>query len=76
MTSLKEMPQLDLAGRRYQRQHIAHWDCVGEQFQPHSRVGRCYQDQLQHYYRLLVPTGVRVLELGCGNGDLLAALEP
>lgn len=76
MTSLNEMPRLDLAGRRYQQQRMAHWDAVSEQFQPHSRVGRWYQEQLLHYYRLLVPTGVRVLELGCGNGDLLAALEP
>ena len=28
------------------------------------------------YMRFLVPPGSRVLELGCGIGDLLAALEP
>jgi SAM-dependent methyltransferase len=28
------------------------------------------------YMRFLVPSGARVLDLGCGNGDLLAALNP
>lgn len=76
MTSLNEMPQLDFAGRRYQQKRVAHWNGVSERFQPHSRVGEWYQEQLLHYYRLLVPSGMRVLELGCGNGDLLAGLAP
>ena len=28
------------------------------------------------YHRFLVPPGLRVLELGCGLGSLLAALQP
>ena len=28
------------------------------------------------YLKFLIPEGARVLELGCGTGDLLAALEP
>src|SRR2546426_11326810 len=34
-----------------------------------------YQNQ-QRYFRFLVPEGLRVLEVGCGLGDLLAALKP
>ena len=30
----------------------------------------------RRYMRFLVPPGLSVLELGCGTGDLLAALEP
>ncbi len=30
----------------------------------------------RQYMRFLIPEGVRVLDLGCGIGDLLAALEP
>ncbi|NJL55602.1 glycosyltransferase [bacterium] len=35
-----------------------------------------YYRQQQNYYRFLIPEGARVLELGCGLGDLLAALNP
>src|SRR5437879_3482670 len=34
-----------------------------------------YQDQ-QRFFHFLVPEGLRVLEVGCGLGDLLAALKP
>jgi SAM-dependent methyltransferase len=30
----------------------------------------------QRFMQFVVPKGARVLDLGCGNGDLLAALEP
>src|ERR1700691_355644 len=35
-----------------------------------------YYRRLVEIYRYLVPARSRVLELGCGTGDLLAALEP
>ena len=35
-----------------------------------------YHLMLADQYRFLVPPGQRVLELGCGSGDLLASLEP
>jgi len=34
-----------------------------------------YEDQ-RRYLRFLVPEGLRVLEIGCGLGDLLAAVKP
>lgn len=34
-----------------------------------------YEDD-RSYMRFLVPEGLRVLELGCGNGQLLASLSP
>jgi SAM-dependent methyltransferase len=37
---------------------------------------RFYNRLLRRYYRFFVPEGARVLEVGCGTGDLLAALEP
>lgn len=35
-----------------------------------------YHEDHRRYYRFLVPEGLRVLEIGCGLGDLLAALKP
>lgn len=37
---------------------------------------RYYQSRLAEIYKLSVPPGMRILELGCGEGDLLAKLEP
>ena len=30
----------------------------------------------REYMRFLIPEGARVLDVGCGRGDLLAALKP
>jgi SAM-dependent methyltransferase len=49
-----------MAGRR------AHWL---------KRSADYYQDQ-ERYLKFLVPEGLRVLEIGSGLGDLLAALKP
>lgn len=68
--------------RRYQEQRIRHWDQVAQRWQRLSTrdrwqgAGGYYQRHLQKIYRFLVPPGQRVLELGCGLGDLLAALRP
>jgi SAM-dependent methyltransferase len=37
---------------------------------------RHYQTLLKKHFKFLVPPRLRVLELGCGVGDLLAAVEP
>jgi SAM-dependent methyltransferase len=39
-------------------------------------TGRCYQQLLRKQYAFWVPPDLRVLEVGCGLGDLLAALKP
>jgi SAM-dependent methyltransferase len=39
-------------------------------------MGRYYHRRLQDVFRAQVPCGQRVLELGCGTGDVLAAVEP
>ena len=76
MSSNTETNQADIAARRYQRDRIAHWDRVARRLDKWSGAGVFYQKQLAHHYKLLVPSGLRVLEVGCGQGDLLAALEP
>src|SRR5215831_4822973 len=40
------------------------------------KINAAYHEDDLKYMRFLIPPGKRVLELGCGTGDLLAALEP
>ena len=40
------------------------------------RRNRGYHELVENVYRFHVPPGRSVLEIGCGTGDLLAALEP
>jgi SAM-dependent methyltransferase len=47
-----------------------------EGLQRSRRKHRYFYDYLTRILRLRVPAGLRVLDLGCGAGDLLAALEP
>jgi len=60
-----------------------HKQTVRDQFENLAPRRRFWKDKGSYYYmrqrdyfRFLVPPGKRVLELGCGTGDLLAALEP
>jgi ubiquinone/menaquinone biosynthesis C-methylase UbiE len=41
-----------------------------------SKASIYYHHRLQEVYKNLVPPGSKVLELGCGAGDLLASLMP
>jgi len=61
----------DDKARRYRAERIGYWngyEC--------RRAARYYHDELARIYRFVVPPHHRVLELGCGAGDLLAALQP
>ena len=38
-------------------------------------AARSYRTLLAHYYNFLIPADARVLEIGCGTGELLAQLQ-
>ncbi len=66
----------DEAELRYLRERIAHWDKVARASDNGRGWGGYYQSRLIQIYQYLIPPGQRVLEVGCGSGDLLAALRP
>jgi SAM-dependent methyltransferase len=70
-TEVPGLKQADYAARRRQ-----YWDDYAEHFDRWSGPRAYYHRQLFDLYRFLVPPGSRVLEIGCGAGDLLAALDP
>jgi len=51
-----------------------HWDRIWSSSPP--SLGGYYHRWLERVYRFIIPKGARVLELGCGCGDLLASLLP
>lgn len=61
--------------KSYQEKRIEHWDSVASQPCPNN-LGGYYHKRLREIYQFLVPSGQRILELGCGKGDLLASLSP
>lgn len=58
------------------RQSRNYWNTLARTIGPSRRTGRYYHELLERYYRALIPPGLRVLEVGCGDGDLLAAVNP
>jgi ubiquinone/menaquinone biosynthesis C-methylase UbiE len=40
------------------------------------KINAAYHEDDERFMQFLIPPGKRVLELGCGTGDLLAALQP
>ena len=62
----------------YEREFMMNRSGFYEQRAPfrEKEAKRGYHSFLKKYYQFLIPAGMRVLELGCGLGDLLAAGKP
>jgi len=60
----------------FRRRRRDHWDGIAGQMARGRRSGRSYHARLAEIYRWLVPPGSSVLELGCGPGRLLDAVQP
>ena len=66
----------DGAQSTYQSTRRAHWDAVEKTSDGWHGVGGYYHRRLIDVYQFLVTPGQSIIELGCGRGDLLAALKP
>ena len=60
----------------YTQKRAAHWNKIATQGRKQNPFTAAYHARLQELFRLKIGKGQRVLELGSGNGDLLAACEP
>lgn len=74
--SMPPLSPSDLTPARYRQERIAHWDDVARRFAPGRGLSGSYHRRVEQMLRQVIPPGQRVLELGCGRGDLLAALQP
>jgi ubiquinone/menaquinone biosynthesis C-methylase UbiE len=69
-------PPFDEAGKTYQQTRMEHWDAVAKKRDHWKGMGRWYHRRLAEIYRYLVNPNQRILEIGCGAGNLLASLQP
>lgn len=76
MTEPIEMKQTDAAETSYRQERIAHWDAVARWLGTRDNYGHYYHKRLEWVFQFLVPAGKKIIEIGCGRGDLLAALKP
>jgi 2-polyprenyl-3-methyl-5-hydroxy-6-metoxy-1,4-benzoquinol methylase len=65
---------LDQQFEQYRKLRRENWDSVARGHYP--TWGRYYHRRLEEVYRQNIPAGSTVLEVGCGKGNLLAALKP
>ncbi len=59
---------------KYFSERIKHWDAVANG--SFTNFNSYYHHYLERIYKYIIPRGLKVLEIGCGKGDLLAAVKP
>src|SRR5258706_3705330 len=66
----------DLAGNLYQQARISHWDLVANKREHWAGAGIWYRQRLTEIFRFLITPNLKILEIGCSEGHLLADLYP
>lgn len=64
------------AQEKFMSERILHWNRVASLSEGARNWGSTYHKRLLEIYRHIIPENQRVIELGCGKGDFLAALKP
>ena len=66
---------LQLASQR-KRDLLDHFEADVDELDRWREFNAAYHEDDRKFMQFLIPPGKRVLELGCGRGELLAAVEP
>src|SRR3954471_10631252 len=75
LTQSDSAASLQLSSQR-KRDLLDHFEANGDELDRWRTFNAAYHEDDRKFMRFLIPPGKRVLELGCGRGDLLAALQP
>ena len=65
-----------LSRQNFTKTRQSHWDAIARKRDTWHGMGGWYHRRLEQIYRFLISPGQRVLEIGSGTGDLLAAVRP
>lgn len=66
----------DASAERYYQERLAYWNAAASRLDTFKSWGKYYHRRLAQIYRNLVSPGLKVIEFGCGAGDLLSAVQP
>lgn len=74
--SLQGVNRLNKRKQEYSTKRREHWDSVAVRSGTEATWGEYYHRIVEKIYQGLVLPGQKVIEIGCSQGDLLAALKP
>src|SRR3954471_12843105 len=75
LTQSDSAASLQLSSQR-KRDLLDHFEANGDELDRWREFNAAYHEDDRKFMQFLIPPGKRVLELGCGRGNLLAALKP
>ena len=75
LTQSGSAASLQLSSQR-KRDLLDHFEANRDELDRWREFNAAYHEDDRKFMQFLIPPGKRVLELGCGRGDLLAALKP
>ncbi|MCX6054172.1 MAG: glycosyltransferase [Chloroflexi bacterium] len=67
---------IESQAEEYQQQRSLYWDIVAKKMVHWRGWGGDYHRRVNDIYGSMIPQGARIIEIGSGNGDLLASLKP
>ena len=73
---MKPTSFFDPAAQAYQKARIAHWNNIARKRDSWQGFGGWYHRRLEEIYHFHVSPNQKILEVGCGEGHLLASLKP